>query len=95
MKRYIKSTVQECPTLLDWLKTYRSSFEIIYLFLIDDNKRISINGCDGLLVCDLLRYLTNTNVSRFSNYLVVDAKVLGVVAGDYSYAVYIVPPKLI
>lgn len=96
MKRYIKSAaITKYPTLLDWLQNYRSNSEFITLILLDTNRRISINGFDTLLVCDLLRFLTNTNVSKFSNYFVVDVEALGVVGGSCSYAVYIVPSRLI
>ena len=93
MKRYIKAAVQECPTLLDWLNTHKPPSGFIRLYLIDTDQRISLNGSELLLVYDVLRYLTNTSFSKFSNYLVVDAKVLGMLAGAPEYVVYIAPPN--
>ena len=91
MKRYIKSAIQNCPILLDWLSAYRSSYDVIILYV--DGKRLSIpSRLSGICCHELKRYLTDPSyhspLYQFKDYLVVDTDATG-----NRYTVDIVSPN--
>ena len=87
MKRYIKSAVQTCPTLYEFLNAYGSTYDVITLILND--KLVVINDRYDLTCHELKNYLDNTSLSKFGDYLVTDVEPVSTGGNADTYKIYL------